>query len=73
MCVPLRGKDPTVLVYCQENIGLACSGAYLCEGHFYEIFGMCRKCFQFIQDPKNDDKLIDWEQKNVRTQTQKTD
>jgi hypothetical protein len=31
-----------------------------------DILGMCRKCFEFIQKPENNDAIQKWEERNEK-------
>jgi hypothetical protein len=35
-----------------------------CDWCCYKKFSLCATCFEFIQDPKNDEKIRLWEEKN---------
>jgi hypothetical protein len=66
-CVDLREVDEsqaTSLVLCSQ-VHDDILEVMLCDYHCYKQFGMCSTCFEFIQDPKNDEQLRKWEEKHA--------
>lgn len=65
-CANLRGAEiATPLEMCEDRF--ACLKIRLCEYHCYEMFDMCSICLNFIQDPKNDKQLHEWESRNGKS------
>ena len=62
-CQDLRGTTPTQLEVCNDRF--VCLKVRLCEYHCYELYNMCSKCLNFIQDPKNDQQIREWEEKHA--------
>jgi len=64
-CKDLRKAEiSTLLEKCEDRF--FCLKVRLCEYHCYQLFNMCSKCLNFIQDPKNDQQLKEWELKHSK-------
>ena len=64
-CKNLRGADvATPLEMCKNRN--YCLKERLCEYHCFELYHMCTLCLEFIQDPRNDQKLQEWEKRNEK-------
>lgn len=68
-CKSLRGVEvPTPLEVCKEKMVVS-TWNFCCEYHHFMMYDMCKACFAFIQDPKNDKQLQEWESQHGKAET----